>query len=96
MIHPMTLHFICLLGLSVSADPQFKLLRGFNTKTPLDPVEFTVKHVSRAFASQRKTILYYIEDWYLYDNWSYPMVCLGLFPVWLQLWYCSLCKVHGL
>lgn len=95
MVHPMMLHFFCLLGLSLSTDPEFKLLQG-STKMPLDPIGFTVKHVQRALSSQRKTILYYIEDWYLYDNWSYPIVCLGLLPVWLQLWYNSLCKRKGL
>ena len=101
MIHPMTLHFACLLILSVWIDQDNTEKNVLNTLKIStikdhflngDPIGFTMKHMTRTFESHRKTILYYIEDWYLYDNWSYPLVCLGLFPVWLQFWYASLVK----
>ncbi|KAI2806621.1 hypothetical protein RDWZM_006474 [Blomia tropicalis] len=90
MIHPLSLHLFCLIGLSIFVDSEFHSSENsFN-----DPMFFMLKHLRRAFESQRKTILFFIEDWFLYDNWSYPLMCLGLFPVWLQLWYNSLCKIR--
>lgn len=94
MIHPMMLHFFALVGLSLTVSED--LFGKSSSKTAADLFSLAVKHLPRAFQSQKQTALYYIEDWYLYDNWSYPLVCLGLLPVWLQLWYSALCKRTGL
>lgn len=94
MIHPMMLHFFALVGLSLTMSED--LFGKSSSKAPADLFALAVKHLPRAFQSQKRTALYYIEDWYLYDNWSYPLVCLGLLPVWLQLWYSALCKRTGL
>ena len=97
MIHPMMLHFFALIGLSLSmSEDLFGKTASSSLQTSTDLFAFVSKHLQRAFQSQKRTALYYIEDWYLYDNWSYPLVCLGLLPVWLQLWYSALCKRTGL
>lgn len=46
----------------------------------------TPAHFVRAFNAQKKVILFYVEDWYIYGNWTYFFACSFLFPAWFQLW----------
>nr|XP_046913938.1 glycosylphosphatidylinositol anchor attachment 1 protein-like [Dermatophagoides farinae] len=86
LIHPITLHLICLFGLSIWMDPDFKSLR----KLPINDLPLLLlKHLKRSFQSQPRTMMNFIEDWYLFDNWAFPIVSLFLYPVWLQLWFQS-------
>ena len=71
LLHPLMIMFICLLVLSISYD--FK--------------ESFLTHLLRAFQAQKKSILYYIEDWYIFGNWTYFFGCVFLFPAWLQIWH---------
>lgn len=80
LIHPLVLHYICLLTLSFWKETS--------------PDTNCMQHLNRTLLLQRKTILNYIEDWYLYDNWTFVLFSLFLYPVWLQLWYISLVRVY--
>ncbi|CAG2177702.1 unnamed protein product, partial [Oppiella nova] len=71
LAHPLSISYLCLLSMSLFYNSEF----AFN------------KHLLRAFEAQKKCILFYIEDWYIYGNWMYPIGCSFLLPVWLQLWY---------
>ncbi|RWS11061.1 glycosylphosphatidylinositol anchor attachment 1 protein-like protein [Dinothrombium tinctorium] len=71
LLHPLVIGYICLLAMSIWYDPQ----------------EAAVTHAHRAFEAHKKTILFYVEDWYIYGNWTYLFGTAFLFPLWLQLWY---------
>lgn len=73
LLHPLAIHFLCLLGTSVYIYHD-------------DPNQEVTTHLTRVISGQKKSILYFIEDWYLYGNWSYILATSFLFPVWLQLW----------
>lgn len=77
LLHPMVIHFTCLLGTSIYI---------YND----EPNETVMKHLSRAVTGQKKSVLYFVEDWYLYGNWNYILATSFLFPVWLQLWFVTL------
>ena len=69
--HPLVINYFCLLSMSL----------WYNFE-----VSFTT-HLFRAFEAQKKCVLFYIEDWYIYGNWMYPIATSFLLPAWLQLWY---------
>lgn len=70
ILHPVFIHFLCLFGMSLVYDSS----AGFIT------------HVHRSYEAQKKTILYFIEDWFLYGNWTFILGSVFLFPVWFQFW----------
>lgn len=70
LLHPLSINFLCLLGMSIVYDPD----------------QSPVTHSVRAYEAQRKVILFYIEDWYIYGNWTYFFATAFLFPVWFQFW----------
>lgn len=69
-LHPLALNYLCLLVMSLWYSPDHHLSQ----------------HLFRAFEAQKKCILFYIEDWYIYGNWMYPIATSLLLPAWLQLW----------
>lgn len=71
MIHPLAISFLCLLSMSLWQSTNLSVS----------------SHFVRAFEAQKKVILYYIEDWYIYGNWTYLFGSSLLLPAWLQLWY---------
>ena len=72
ILHPVFVHYLCLFGMSLAYDFSGA---GFFT------------HMERAFGAQKKTILYFIEDWFIYGNWTFLLGSVFLFPIWLQFWY---------
>ncbi|XP_027196853.2 glycosylphosphatidylinositol anchor attachment 1 [Dermatophagoides pteronyssinus] len=90
LIHPITLHLICLFGLSISMDPDLNSLHKLSFN---DWPSLLLKHLKRSFRSQPRTMMNFIEDWYLFDNWAFPIISLFLYPVWLQLWFQSFTTV---
>ena len=70
LLHPLAINYLCLLGLSIFYDTSSSFY----------------SHSTRAFEAQKKVLLYYIEDWYIYGNWTYFFGCAFLFPAWYQLW----------
>lgn len=70
LVHPLVFHYICLFILSLWTDTKFSVST----------------HFSRTYDAQKKVILFYIEDWYIYGNWTYFFTTAFLFPVWLQFW----------
>ncbi|XP_054164940.1 glycosylphosphatidylinositol anchor attachment 1 protein-like [Oppia nitens] len=71
LVHPLSIFYLCLLLMSIYYNPEFTL----------------TKHLVIAFEAQKKCLLFYIEDWYIYGQWIFPIGCTALLPVWLQLWY---------
>jgi glycosylphosphatidylinositol transamidase len=71
LIHPLAISLFCLFGMSL----------WYSSDTPI------ITHLVRALEAQKKVILFYIEDWYIYGNWTYLFGCSFLLPLWLQLWY---------
>ena len=69
--HPLAINYLCLLSMSY----------WYNFDVP-----FTT-HIVRSFEAQKKCVLFYIEDWYIYGNWMYPIAASFLLPAWLQLWF---------
>lgn len=76
-LHPLALHYLCTLA-----------------KWRLEEPSLSLAHLaSHSFLAQRRSLVELVEEWYLYDNWSFPLFSLFLYPVWLQFWYCSLSRV---
>lgn len=69
LIHPITIHFLCLLVFSFLQDPSNKDI---------------TRHITRAVSGQRRQILYFVEDWLLFGNWTFVLASAFLLPIWLQ------------
>ncbi|KAI1301930.1 Glycosylphosphatidylinositol anchor attachment 1 protein [Halotydeus destructor] len=70
LLHPLVIHFLCLLALTIYHDYNQSVLT----------------LLTRSYDAQKKVILYYVEDWYIYGNWTYFFATAFLFPVWFQFW----------
>lgn len=75
LIHPIAIHFLSLL---ISSPPP-----PYNYSMTFDQL---VVRLKETYFLQPKMLLNYIEHWYLFDNWAFPMIVLFIYPVWLQLW----------
>ena len=69
-VNPLSLMFLCLLVSSVQHDQNDK----------------PTVHLNRALQGCKRTLLYYVEDWYIYGNWMFSFGSACLFPFWLQIW----------
>lgn len=48
--------------------------------------QFIQNNLSYSFLGHKKFVVFSVEDWLLYGNWTFVITCLGLIPVWLQMW----------
>lgn len=81
LIHPISIHFVSLLISSIWSKANYKLSDNY-----LKTLDQLLVHLKEAFFVQPKMLLNYMEQWYLFDNWAFPMIVLFIYPVWLQLW----------
>ena len=70
LVHPVSIHYYCLLGTSLYMNPEKNMM----------------EHLLRSFSGHKKTILHLIEDWFIYGNWTYLLSTAFLFPAWFQTW----------
>lgn len=48
--------------------------------------QFIRSNLSQALMGHKKALLFSIEDWLLYGNWTFPTCTLFLLPIWTQMW----------
>jgi len=70
LLHPLAFSYLCLLGLSFYSDSRSGIFH----------------HFFRTFYAHKKILFFFVNDWYLYGNWTYFFASTFLFPVWLQIW----------
>lgn len=72
LIHPFVFSFLIIFMQAMSLD-------GWEPR-------FIQSNLSYSFLGHKKIVLFSVEDWLLYGNWTFVITCLGLIPVWLQMW----------
>uniref|UniRef100_A0A0K8R9Q0 GPI-anchor transamidase component GPAA1 n=1 Tax=Ixodes ricinus TaxID=34613 RepID=A0A0K8R9Q0_IXORI len=72
LIHPFVLSFVLIFVQAMSLDSwQPHSIRN---------------NLGHAFQGHKKLVMFSVEDWLLYGNWTFVISALGLIPVWLQMW----------
>ncbi|KAL3206998.1 hypothetical protein MRX96_010330 [Rhipicephalus microplus] len=72
LIHPFVFTFLIIFAQAMSLDGwEPRSLQG---------------NLSYSFLGHKKFVMFLVEDWLLYGNWTFVIACLGLIPVWLQMW----------
>lgn len=71
LVHPVTINFLALFSCSLYLHPEVSVWQ----------------HFLQTLDSQNTAVVSYVEHWYIYGHWLYPLSCGFLFPVWLQAWY---------
>uniref|UniRef100_A0A023GL44 Putative glycosylphosphatidylinositol anchor attachment protein gaa1 n=1 Tax=Amblyomma triste TaxID=251400 RepID=A0A023GL44_AMBTT len=72
LIHPFVFSFLIIFVQAMSFD-------GWEPR-------YIQNNLSYSFLGHKKFVLFSVEDWLLYGNWTFVITCLGLIPVWLQMW----------
>ncbi|XP_077542448.1 glycosylphosphatidylinositol anchor attachment 1 [Haemaphysalis longicornis] len=72
LIHPFVFSFLMIFVQAMTLD-------GWEPR-------FIPNNLSYSFLGHKKIVIFSVEDWLLYGNWTFVITCLGLVPVWLQMW----------
>ncbi|KAL1437427.1 hypothetical protein MTO96_001481 [Rhipicephalus appendiculatus] len=72
LIHPFVFSFLIIFAQAMSLD-------GWEPRS-------IQGNLSYSFLGHKKFVMFLVEDWLLYGNWTFVITCLGLIPVWLQMW----------
>ncbi|XP_064466866.1 glycosylphosphatidylinositol anchor attachment 1 protein-like [Ornithodoros turicata] len=72
LIHPFVLSFLLIFLQAMDLD-------SWDTR-------FIQNNLGHAFLGHKKTIMFSVEDWYLFGNWTFPICTLFFLPIWTQTW----------